>query len=81
MLHDMGTLGDGISQAAADGREMRTQPLWGLRLQTRYLHDGSAATIEEAVRRHDGQGRTARERFDALPDADRALLLAFLRSL
>lgn len=81
LLHDMGTLGDGISQAAAGGREMRTQPLWGLRLQTRYLHDGSVETIEEAVRRHDGQGREARQRFDALPDADRALLLAFLRSL
>ncbi len=32
LLHDMGDLGDGIEQGQATGREMRTAPLWGLRL-------------------------------------------------
>lgn len=80
LLHDMGALGDGIVQEAASGREMRTAPLWGLRLRDRYLHDGSAGTVEEAIRRHDGQGRGARERFDALTDEGRTDLLAFLQS-
>src|SRR5467141_2632010 len=40
LLHDMGSLGDGITQNAATGQLMRTQPLWGLRTQTRLLHDG-----------------------------------------
>jgi CxxC motif-containing protein (DUF1111 family) len=81
LLHDMGSLGDGIAQGLATGRDMRTAPLWGLRTTTRYLHDGSATTLEQAIRRHDGQARGARERFDAL-DTDRlAWLLAFLRSL
>jgi len=31
LLHDMGSLGDGIVQGQATGREMRTAPLWGLR--------------------------------------------------
>ncbi len=31
LLHDMGTLGDGIVQGQAAGREIRTAPLWGLR--------------------------------------------------
>src|SRR5262245_44558872 len=63
LLHDMGSLGDGIEQGEASGREMRTAPLWGLRLLTTFLHDGSASTIEDAILAHDGQGRAARDRF------------------
>lgn len=80
LLHEMGSLGDGIVQGSASGREMRTAPLWGVRRQTRFLHDGSAQTIEEAIARHDGQGRAARDGFTALPDADRSALLAFVRT-
>jgi CxxC motif-containing protein (DUF1111 family) len=81
LLHDMGTLGDGIAQGPAGGREVRTPPLWGLRFAGRLLHDGSANGIEQAILRHDGQAAGARNRYSAL-DADRlALLLAFLRSL
>ena len=81
LLHNMGSLGDGIAQGLAGILEMRTAPLWGLRSTNRFLHDGSATTLELAIRRHDGQARIARERFDAL-DADRLTwLLAFLRSL
>ncbi len=81
LLHDMGTLGDGIVQGAAGAREMRTAPLWGLRTQTRLLHDGRAATITEAILAHDGQGKHARDRFAALDDSERAALLAFLGTL
>ena len=81
LLHDMGALGDGIVQGSAGGQDMRTAPLWGLRLLTRYLHDGSATTLDDAIRRHDGQGRAAGQRFDALSDADRDALLAFLRAV
>src|SRR5262249_4781071 len=31
---------------------MRTAPLWGLRVRPQLLHDGSALTIDEAIRRH-----------------------------
>jgi len=81
LLHSMGALGDGITQGLADGFAMRTSPLWGLRAATRFLHDGSAATLEQAIRRHDGQARASRERFDALNADQLAWLLAFLRSL
>jgi CxxC motif-containing protein (DUF1111 family) len=81
LLHDMGSLGDGIVQDQATGREMRTAPLWGLRNNNRLLHDGRSRSLEDAIRRHDGQGRAARDRFNEL-DADRVVqLLAFLRSL
>jgi CxxC motif-containing protein (DUF1111 family) len=81
LLHDMGTLGDGIVQGDAGGREMRTAPLWGLHVATTLLHDGRATTIEDAIAAHDGQGRGARDRFLALPERDRASLVAFLRTL
>jgi CxxC motif-containing protein (DUF1111 family) len=81
LLHDMGALGDGIAQGAAARREMRTAPLWGLRMVTRFLHDGRADSIEDAVRAHGGQGKGARDRFNALEEKDRAKLMAFLESL
>jgi CxxC motif-containing protein (DUF1111 family) len=81
LLHDMGSLGDGIEQGPATGRLMRTAPLWGARTLTRFLHDGRALSFEEAIRAHDGQGAKAQARFSALPAAERALLLAFLSSL
>lgn len=81
LLHDMGSLGDGIEQGAATGRELRTAPLWGLRVVTTFLHDGRARSIEAAITAHDGQGRASRDRFAGLNAEDRARLLAFLRSL
>lgn len=81
LLHDMGTLGDGIEQGLATGREFRTAPLWGVRTQRRLLHDGSASSIEDAITRHAGQAQRSRDRFDALDAERRAALLAFLRSL
>jgi CxxC motif-containing protein (DUF1111 family) len=81
LLHDMGSLGDGIGQGHASAREMRTTPLWGLRSANRFLHDGSARTVTDAILRHDGQGRASRDRFATLGPRLTALLLAFLSSL
>ncbi len=81
LLHDMGSLGDGMPQGAAGAREMRTAPLWGLRLRDMYLHDGRAITVDAAVRAHDGEARIVKDRYVALKDADRAALLEFLGTL
>jgi CxxC motif-containing protein (DUF1111 family) len=80
LLHDVGT-GDGIPQASALPHEIRTPSLWGLRVRRPLLHDGSAITIEDAVRRHAGEAEGARRAFEALPPAGRSSLLAFLGSL
>ncbi|MYN66467.1 MAG: hypothetical protein F4X11_15775 [Acidobacteria bacterium] len=80
LLHDVGT-GDGIRQASAEPDEMRTPPLWGLRFRRPLLHDGSAATAVEAIRRHGNEAALAREGFERLAPADRAALAAFLDSL
>ncbi len=81
LLHDMGPLGDGIAQGAAGPTEMRTAPLWGLRVRVAYLHDGRATKVSDAIVAHDGQGLAARKRFSALSPADQSALLEFLNTL
>jgi CxxC motif-containing protein (DUF1111 family) len=80
LLHDIGT-GDGIEQAVATASEIRTPALWGLRLRRPLLHDGSAATVADAIVRHRGEAEPARRAFERLPLDERDALLAFLRSL
>jgi len=86
LLHDMGMdLDDGIAEAGAASSEWRTAPLidLGSKLSQglRLLHDGRAATIEEAIAAHGGDGDEARRNFAAAPPAERAALLSYLRGL
>ncbi len=80
LLHDVGT-GDGIVQGAGQADEIRTPALWGLRLRRPLLHDGSAATLEEAIRRHGAEASLARRGADQMSAREFQALLAFLRSL
>ena len=80
LLHDVAT-GDGIRQASAEPDEIRTPALWGLRHRRPLLHDGSAATIADAILRHGGEAVRARAGYDRLTDAERAALLRFLNTL
>lgn len=88
LVHDMGAgLADGRPDFDAGGREWRTPPLWGIGLAARvngngqFLHDGRARTLAEAILWHGGEAQAARDRFAALPRADRDALIAFLNSL
>jgi len=88
LLHDMGPgLADTYVEGRARGSEWRTAPLWGLgsasaiNANTRYLHDGRAATLEEAILWHGGQGEAARQRFVGMARSDREALVEFLKSL
>jgi CxxC motif-containing protein (DUF1111 family) len=81
LLHDMGSLGDGIVQGGTGAREMRTQPLWGARFRTRFLHDGRALSLTDAILAHAGQGQSAADQFAALDPASQDALLVFLNSI
>jgi CxxC motif-containing protein (DUF1111 family) len=85
LLHDIGS-GDGIpvlpgSQFASTASQMRTAPLWALRTRNRLMHDGLSFTKEEAIARHANQGTRARNAFNALSAAEKAVMMKFLDSL
>ncbi len=82
LLHDMGNdLVDGIGDASATGREWRTAPLWGLKQAERFLHDGRATSIRDAIELHGGEASGARDAFTTMTVADQERLLAFLNTL
>jgi CxxC motif-containing protein (DUF1111 family) len=81
LLHDMGPQLADICFGLAKPSEFRTEPLMGMRLATHFLHDGRAKTPEQAIEMHGGEGMRSRDLFEALPAADRAALLAFLKTL
>jgi CxxC motif-containing protein (DUF1111 family) len=63
---------------------IRTAPLWGLRVRPQLMHDGSALTIDEAIRKHKGEAEEVTKKYLKLveehPEQARQLL-AFLNSL
>src|SRR5262249_26209602 len=61
--------------------EWRTPPLWGVADSAPYLHDGRAATLEEAIRLHGGQGARSAQRFAQLRPEVQTQLIAFLKTL
>jgi CxxC motif-containing protein (DUF1111 family) len=61
--------------------EWRTPPLWGVADSGPYLHDGRAATLEEAIELHAGQAARAAQNFGRLNPEERGQLVAFLKSL
>lgn len=88
LLHDMGEgLADGRPDFLATGREWRTPPLWGIGLvetvnkHTRFLHDGRARNLSEAILWHGGEAEASKQQFIEMPKADRDALIAFLNSL
>ena len=88
LVHDMGDgLADGRPEGDASGREWRTAPLWGIGLtevvngHTRFLHDGRARNLVEAILWHGGEAEAASAAFRSMSSRERAALLAFLKSL
>nr|WP_320125313.1 di-heme oxidoredictase family protein [uncultured Shewanella sp.] len=88
LLHDMGEgLADGRPDFLASGSEWRTRPLWGIGLtqtvnpQAGFLHDGRAATLEEAILWHGGEAEKSQIAFMNLSKNEREQVIAFLMSL
>ena len=88
LLHDMGDgLADGRPDFLATGKEWRTPPLWGIGLvesinkHTRFLHDGRARNLMEAVLWHGGEAEQSKQAVLGLNKNQRDALIAFLQSL
>ena len=65
----------------AKANELRTAPLWGLRLRPAYLHDGRSGSPDTAIRAHTGEAQNSRDKYVNLTDAERRQLLDFLNTL
>ena len=88
LLHDMGEgLADQRPEFLASGRDWRTPPLWGIGLtetvsgHTRFLHDGRARNLMEAVLWHSGEAEASKQQVLQFSQSERDALLAFLNSL
>jgi len=85
LLHDMGpALDDGVGEPGVKSFEWRTAPLIEANVsagERRYLHDGSAATVEEALAKHCGEAEKTRLRFEALAAEDKKRLVDYVNGL
>ncbi|TMI90759.1 MAG: hypothetical protein E6H00_05930 [Bacillati bacterium ANGP1] len=60
---------------------IRTAPLWGVRMQTRLMHDGASLTFRDAILRHKGEAGEVTERYQRLSHQQKEDLFQFLSSL
>ena len=81
LLHEMGPELEGTCTPAATTTEFRTEPLMGLRYRDRYLHDGRATRVMDAILAHGGEAAAARAAFEALNRLQQESLLRFLGTL
>ncbi|NRB41417.1 MAG: hypothetical protein HRU20_23590 [Pseudomonadales bacterium] len=87
LLHDLGNdLNDNVKEGDAQPSEWRTPPLWSLGLVeavegSRFLHDGRAETIEQAIIWHGGEALASKNNFDILSVIEKQKLIIFLRSI
>ena len=88
LLHDLGMeLADHRPDGKANGREWRTQPLWGIGLiptvnsHSNLLHDGRARNVEEAILWHGGEAAASREAFMNFTKQERTQLIQFVENL
>lgn len=85
LLHDMGrNAADGLRDVDAASTEWRTPPLMGLRHIRRYMHDGRARTVRDAILAHKGPGSEANASVDAflsLGAREQAELVTYVEAL
>ena len=91
LLHDLGTPDTGVIPAgyantgAATASQWRTAPLWGLQYRTRFMHAGTATSLDQAIRGHSdgvhGEAVIVINRYKALSSSDQQALWDFLKTL
>jgi len=81
--HDMGaSLADQHSTFGTFAPNLwLTSPLWGVGQSAPYLHDGRAATLQDAITLHDGEALASRNAFLALTADNQKQIVEFLNTL
>jgi hypothetical protein len=75
--------GDGIVQTGPQdtANKLRTEPLWGLRMRPRFMHDLRSLTLHNAIERHEGEAEHVVRGFQRLTETEKQQLLNFLETL
>ena len=82
LLHNINT-GDGIVQTSQQDtlNKIRSAPLWAVSSRSRFLHDGRAITLREAILDHGGEAAGVITNFKGQTSQNQADLITFLKSL
>jgi CxxC motif-containing protein (DUF1111 family) len=82
LLHDVGA-GDGIVQAgpADTAYKLRTVPLWGMHIKSRFTLDLESPTLSDAIKRHGGEAEQVTHRFGRLTAEQQQQSITFLKPL
>lgn len=89
LLHDMGSMGDGIPDGSATETEMMTRTLWGFAMRQTALHDGRHESsvlnfdgmVDAAIMDHAGEAAFSVTNYMGLTQTEKDQLTAFLASL
>jgi CxxC motif-containing protein (DUF1111 family) len=82
LLHVMDEdLADQMVQDAATGQMWRTAPLWGLRTRKKFMHDGRATDLDDAIVMHGGEAEKVRMKYVSLVPEEKEAIKTFLSSL
>jgi CxxC motif-containing protein (DUF1111 family) len=90
LLHRMGQdltgnnggYGRQVPTAPSEGPdEWRTPPLWGVASSAPYMHDGRAATLQDAIEMHGGQAERSKLAYRNLSGDKKGQLVTFLNTL
>ncbi len=81
LLHDMGPALADVCGPTATPSEIRTEVLWGLQYRERFMHDGRALSMREAIQLHGGESAASRDAFARLDVHTQEALIRFLWSL
>jgi CxxC motif-containing protein (DUF1111 family) len=65
----------------ATANKMRTAPLWGVRMQSLLMHDGTSLTFRDAILRHRGEASSVTAQFEKLSKADQDTIIEFMKSM
>ena len=65
----------------AGNRKFITRKLWGTANEPPYFHHGQFTTLREAIVNHDGEARSQKLAYQALPGAEQDAIVEFLKSL
>lgn len=79
--HDLGpAFADGIATSQLSASHWRTAPLIYVRGRPSFLHDGRAASVDQAVRAHGGEAELVINNYAALADYDRNAVVGYVLS-